>query len=66
MTMLRTYDWPGNVRELANLIERLVVTRPNGSVDAEDLPWPINREPRQDPQIVDADSDVVDGYFFDL
>ena len=32
------YDWPGNVRELANLIERLSILYPNGTVDVQDLP----------------------------
>lgn len=41
MKNLEEYSWPGNVRELANLIERLVVTRPNGIVAATDLPWPL-------------------------
>lgn len=41
MQVLRGYSWPGNVRELANLIERLVVIRPNGVVTAGDLPWPL-------------------------
>ncbi len=44
MQLLEAYDWPGNVRELSNLIERLAVTRPNGIVDARDLPWPISGE----------------------
>jgi sigma-54 specific flagellar transcriptional regulator A len=30
--------WPGNVRELANLIERLTILYPNGTVDLADLP----------------------------
>ena len=41
MQVLEEYSWPGNVRELANLIERLVVIRPNGVVAAKDLPWPL-------------------------
>lgn len=41
MQILRDYSWPGNVRELANLIERLVVIRPNGMVSERDLPWPL-------------------------
>lgn len=32
------YEWPGNVRELANLIERLSILYPHGTVDVEDLP----------------------------
>jgi len=41
MQVLQEYTWSGNVRELANLIERLVVIKPNGRVEASDLPWPI-------------------------
>lgn len=41
MKILEQYSWPGNVRELANLVERLVVVKPNGVVKARDLPWPI-------------------------
>ncbi|PHS30306.1 MAG: sigma-54-dependent Fis family transcriptional regulator [Methylophaga sp.] len=32
------YAWPGNVRELANVIERLVILYPYGTVDFDDLP----------------------------
>ncbi len=35
---LTQYRWPGNVRELANLIERLAILCPNGTVEIEDLP----------------------------
>ncbi len=38
MGSLCRYDWPGNVRELANVIERLVILFPYGTVDFEDLP----------------------------
>ncbi|PCJ33305.1 MAG: sigma-54-dependent Fis family transcriptional regulator [Gammaproteobacteria bacterium] len=31
-------EWPGNVRELANVIERLVILFPYGTVDYDDLP----------------------------
>lgn len=41
MKILESYTWPGNVRELANLIERLIVIRPNGAISARDLPWPL-------------------------
>jgi len=36
--ILKTYAWPGNVRELSNLIERLAVLHPGGTVRARDLP----------------------------
>jgi PAS domain S-box-containing protein len=32
---LKGYDWPGNVRELANVIERAVITAPDGRLDLE-------------------------------
>ena len=35
---LRHYAWPGNVRELSNLLERLAVLHPAGTVRAADLP----------------------------
>jgi sigma-54 specific flagellar transcriptional regulator A len=35
---LAQYKWPGNVRELANLIERLSILYPNGTIDVQDLP----------------------------
>ena len=31
------YPWPGNVRELENIIERAVILRQNGRIEAEDL-----------------------------
>lgn len=35
---LNLYHWPGNVRELANLIERLSILVPDGTVEVMDLP----------------------------
>jgi sigma-54 specific flagellar transcriptional regulator A len=35
---LQHYAWPGNVRELGNLLERLAVLHPTGTVRAADLP----------------------------
>jgi sigma-54 specific flagellar transcriptional regulator A len=35
---LATYAWPGNVRELTNLVERLAVLHPGGTVRVQDLP----------------------------
>ena len=56
LSILEAYSWPGNVRELANLIERLVVIRPNGVVTAADLPWPfVDASERDDdlPEVLD-------------
>ncbi len=38
VTALQRYAWPGNVRELANLVERLTILTPEGTVDVNDLP----------------------------
>lgn len=35
---LASYAWPGNVRELTNLVERLAVLHPGGTVRVQDLP----------------------------
>jgi transcriptional regulator with GAF, ATPase, and Fis domain len=32
-TRLRAYAWPGNVRELQNVVERAVITSPDGALD---------------------------------
>jgi sigma-54 specific flagellar transcriptional regulator A len=36
--VLKHYEWPGNIRELSNLIERLCVLYPAGTVDIQNLP----------------------------
>ncbi|WP_347988835.1 sigma-54 dependent transcriptional regulator [Methylomonas sp. AM2-LC] len=38
IALLMQHQWPGNVRELSNLIERIAITHPDGTVDANDLP----------------------------
>ncbi len=38
IAVLMQHRWPGNVRELSNLIERLAIINPEGTVDASDLP----------------------------
>lgn len=35
---LKRYDWPGNVRELKNIVERLVIMTPGGTVSMNHLP----------------------------
>ena len=61
MELLDSYAWPGNVRELANLIERLVVIRPNGIVTARDLPWPLVEHDDGGPDIVSNSLMVQNG-----
>ena len=38
LAKLAAYPWPGNVRELEHVVERLVLTSPGRTIDAEDLP----------------------------
>lgn len=40
---LANYAWPGNVRELGNLVERLAILQPTGTIDLEDLPEKFTR-----------------------
>jgi sigma-54 specific flagellar transcriptional regulator A len=64
MAVLEQYRWPGNVRELANLIERLVVVRPNGMVKRKDLPWPIVEREEAEPEareVVSSNLSAVSG-----
>ena len=36
--VLANYPWPGNIRELSNLVERLAIIKPEGTIDVDDLP----------------------------
>lgn len=41
MRLLRLYAWPGNIRQLRNLMERLVVTVKDATIQPEQLPEDI-------------------------
>lgn len=41
LDLMCDYAWPGNIRELINIVERLVVTNQNGTIEALDLPEEI-------------------------
>ena len=60
LKILQAYSWPGNVRELANLIERLVVIKPNGIVKVRDLPWPIVEREEAEPESTEVLSSSLD------
>ena len=38
MRALASYRWPGNIRELSNLVERLAILNPEGTIELDDLP----------------------------
>ncbi len=38
MQVCQRFPWPGNVRQLRNLVERLVITCKNTTIETEDLP----------------------------
>jgi DNA-binding NtrC family response regulator len=46
---LLAYDWPGNVRELRNVVEELFVRLPDHPLQAEDLPFEVTGNHRQQP-----------------
>ena len=38
LDVLAGYPWPGNIRELSNLVERLAIVKPTGTIGVDDLP----------------------------
>ncbi len=58
---LSKYGWPGNVRELANLIERLSILYPNGTVGVTDLPEKYqSQEVLEDSDLDEVDEDAME------
>ncbi|MGB5336308.1 MAG: sigma-54 dependent transcriptional regulator [Woeseiaceae bacterium] len=49
--VLANYSWPGNIRELSNLVERLAIIKPEGTIEVADLP-PKYREASAAPDTV--------------
>ena len=45
MDALSDYHWPGNVRELENAVERAVVLCRGNSIEIDELPQAVRREP---------------------
>ena len=57
MRVLANYRWPGNIRELSNLVERLAIIKPEGTIEVEDLP-PKYRDGQT--QAADTSNNVVE------
>ena len=45
LAALERYGWPGNVREMRNVVERMMILEPSGTLHLEDLPPEIRGEP---------------------
>ncbi len=55
---LTSYNWPGNVRELEHVIERIVITKGTGAIDASDLPAKIYQSTQSAWNGTGANADV--------
>jgi sigma-54 specific flagellar transcriptional regulator A len=53
---LKCHSWPGNVRELENLLERLSVLYPAGTVSRQQLPRPYCGDDSMDPPVASSSS----------
>lgn len=49
---MASYPWPGNVRELKNLVERLVLTSPNGRVTPRALKRELSKSQSKDTLVI--------------
>ncbi len=47
--ILMEYHWPGNVRELENTIQRCMILRESGMIDADDLPKTLLPPAKDEP-----------------
>ena len=53
-----SYTWPGNTRELENVIERMVIVKGQGVIDASDLPTKIYQAAQNSLTGIGANADV--------
>ena len=60
MTILESHSWPGNVRELSNVVERAVVLKGAGVLEADDVPPLDERQVRSDMALPLAGLDLAD------
>ena len=60
LAVLACHSWPGNVRELSNVIERAVVLKGSGILDASDIPPLDERRARTELSLPLAGIDLVD------
>jgi DNA-binding NtrC family response regulator len=55
---LTSYNWPGNVRELEHVMERIVIMKGQGIIDASDLPTKIYQAAQSAQNGIGANADV--------
>ena len=53
------YEWPGNVRELENVMQRALIVKPKGKIDAQDIIVELLEQPL--PESHEAVSSTKDG-----
>jgi DNA-binding NtrC family response regulator len=53
-----SYGWPGNVRELEHVIERIVIVKGQGTIEASDLPTKVYQAAQNAMNGAGANSDV--------
>ena len=61
VSALSRHHWPGNVRELANLMERLAILNPYGTVDVGALPPQFQEDGEWPATPGEADRDTIAG-----
>ena len=57
--VFQKYDWPGNVRELENLIQSLVVSSDEGTINIKSLPSKLVEQAAGDPCANRSPDDTV-------
>lgn len=60
MAILASHSWPGNVRELSNVVERAVVLKGSGVLEAVDVPPLDERQARSEMALPLAGLDLSD------
>jgi|GEM_PF-5254323 len=55
---LTSYSWPGNIRELEHAIERMVIVKGQGTIEASDLPAKIFQASQNSVIVTGSNADV--------